>query len=133
MTSRPGILIVDDNAVLAEDMARSLRNMGYDVVGSVSSGEEAVQVAEATRPDLVLMDIVLQGGIDGMEAAKRIVTRPRPGHADYSGGAATGQHGDMRNVLERASARETAARVAAGAVCSQLLARYGITMRSADY
>ena len=65
------------------------------------------------------------------EAGKRLVTRPRPGHADYSGGAATDQHGDMRNVLERASARETAARVAAGAVCSQLLARYGITMRSA--
>jgi chorismate synthase len=69
--------------------------------------------------------------VDAEEAAKRIVTRPRPGHADYSGGAATGQHGDMRNVLERASARETAARVAAGAVCSQLLARYGIAMRSA--
>jgi len=69
--------------------------------------------------------------VNAEEAAKRLVTRPRPGHADYSGGAATDQHGDMRNVLERASARETAARVAAGAVCAQLLARYGITMRSA--
>ena len=69
--------------------------------------------------------------VDAEEAAKRLVTRPRPGHADFSGGAATDQHGDMRNVLERASARETAARVAAGSICSQLLARYGITMRSA--
>jgi chorismate synthase len=69
--------------------------------------------------------------VDAEQAAKRLVTRPRPGHADYSGGAATDQHDDMRNVLERASARETAARVAAGAVCAQLLARYGVTMRSA--
>jgi len=69
--------------------------------------------------------------IDTEVAAKRVVTRPRPGHADYSGGAATGQLEDMRNVLERASARETAARVAAAAVCAQLLARYGVAMRSA--
>ena len=69
--------------------------------------------------------------VDAEDAAKRLVSRPRPGHADYSGGAATGQLEDMRNVLERASARETAARVAAAAVCAQLLARYGVTMRSA--
>jgi chorismate synthase len=69
--------------------------------------------------------------VDAEASGKRMVTRPRPGHADYSGGAATNQHGDMRNVLERASARETAARVAAGAVCGQLLARYGIGFRSA--
>jgi len=69
--------------------------------------------------------------VDPEEVAKRVVTRPRPGHADYSGGAATDQLEDMRNVLERASARETAARVAAGAVCAQLLARYGVGFRSA--
>jgi chorismate synthase len=69
--------------------------------------------------------------VDAERSAKRVVTRPRPGHADYAGGAATDQHGDMRNVLERASARETAARVAAGAVCAQLLVRYGIGIRSA--
>ena len=69
--------------------------------------------------------------VDPEKAARLAVTRPRPGHADYSGGAATDQLGDMRNVLERSSARETAARVAAGAVCGQLLARYGVSMRSA--
>jgi len=68
---------------------------------------------------------------DAEQSQKRAVTRPRPGHADYSGGAATDQFGDMRNVLERASARETGARVMAGAVCAQLLARYGIVFRSA--
>jgi chorismate synthase len=69
--------------------------------------------------------------VDAEAAAKRAVTRPRPGHADYSGGAATDQLADMRNVLERSSARETAARVAAGSVCSQLLERFGVAMRSA--
>jgi chorismate synthase len=69
--------------------------------------------------------------VDLEKAARLAVTRPRPGHADYSGGAATDQLADMRNVLERSSARETAARVAAGAVCGQLLARYGVSMRSA--
>ncbi|MFV2073166.1 MAG: chorismate synthase [Thermoanaerobaculales bacterium] len=69
--------------------------------------------------------------VDPKAAAQRAVTRPRPGHADYSGGAATDQLADMRNVLERASARETAARVAAGAVCAQLLARIGVSIRSA--
>jgi len=68
---------------------------------------------------------------DAEQMAKRAVTRPRPGHADYAGGAATDQLGDMRNVLERASARETGARVLAGAVCGQLLERYGVAMRSA--
>ncbi len=67
---------------------------------------------------------------DGDQSAKRAVTRPRPGHADFSAGIATDQLDDMRNVLERASARETAARVAAGAVCAQLLSRYGISLRS---
>jgi chorismate synthase len=67
---------------------------------------------------------------DADQVVKRAVTRPRPGHADLSGGAATDQLADMRNVLERASARETAARVAAGAVCAQLLGRYGIEFRS---
>jgi chorismate synthase len=68
--------------------------------------------------------------VDPEAAAQRAVSAPRPGHADLAGGLATDQLGDLRNVLERASARETAARVAAGAVCSQLLGRYGIRMRS---
>lgn len=67
---------------------------------------------------------------DEAEVNKVRRTAPRPGHADFSAGAATDQLEDMRNVLERASARETAARVAAGAVCAQLLARYGIELRS---
>jgi len=68
--------------------------------------------------------------VDRAAAAARRVTAPRPGHADLSGGLGTAQTDDLRNVLERASARETAARVAAGAVCAQLLGRYRICLRS---
>jgi chorismate synthase len=53
-----------------------------------------------------------------------VVTRPRPGHADLAGAVKYG-HDDIRNVLERASARETAARVGAGAIARQLLAQVG--------
>lgn len=53
------------------------------------------------------------------------VTRPRPGHADLAGGLKYDCH-DLRDILERASARETAARTAAGAVCKRLLAQVGI-------
>ena len=56
---------------------------------------------------------------------KRRVSRPRPGHADLNG-AIKYDHRDMRNVLERSSARETAARVAVGAVARQLLHHCGI-------
>ncbi|WP_181398974.1 chorismate synthase [Apilactobacillus timberlakei] len=57
----------------------------------------------------------------------RKVTRPRPGHADLVGGMKY-NHRDFRNVLERSSARETAMRVAIGAICKQLLSQLGITI-----
>lgn len=56
---------------------------------------------------------------------RRQVTKPRPGHADLNG-ALKYNHRDMRNILERSSARETAARVAAGSVAKQLLREIGI-------
>jgi chorismate synthase len=57
------------------------------------------------------------------------VTRPRPGHADLAGAIKYG-HRDIRNVLERSSARETTARVAVGAVCKRLLREFGISVLS---
>ena len=67
---------------------------------------------------------------EGAGGARRApVTRPRPGHADLAGAAKHG-HADVRNVLERASARETAARVAAGAIARQLLEHVGIAIAS---
>ena len=58
-------------------------------------------------------------------ARRAAVTRPRPGHADLAGGLKYGRD-DLRDVLERASARETAARVAAGAVARAILTRFGV-------
>lgn len=60
-----------------------------------------------------------------LEEVKRKITRPRPGHADLNGAVKYG-HRDMRNVLERSSARETTVRVAAGAVAKKLLSSLGI-------
>jgi chorismate synthase len=59
----------------------------------------------------------------------RIVSRPRPGHADLAGGQKFGAR-DLRDILERASARETAARVACGALAKQLLENFGIEIKS---
>lgn len=66
------ILIVDDEVVVAEDIRRQLRALGYFVVGVVSSGSEAVRLAEEHRPDLVLMDIKLKGPMDGIDTARTI-------------------------------------------------------------
>lgn len=63
--------------------------------------------------------------IEGSDEEKRRVHRPRPGHADLNGGLKYDLK-DLRNVLERSSARETAARVAVGAIARQLLAEFGI-------
>jgi chorismate synthase len=66
---------------------------------------------------------------DARGARRAPVTRPRPGHADLAGIAKYGRE-DVRDILERASARETAARVAAGAIARQLLARAGVRLTS---
>jgi chorismate synthase len=66
---------------------------------------------------------------DAGGAKRGPVTRPRPGHADLAGGAKY-ERDDLRDILERASARETAARVAAGALARQLLARAGVRLSS---
>jgi chorismate synthase len=68
--------------------------------------------------------------VDPEAAARRRLTAPRPGHADLAGAWKFAHTDDLRNVLERASARETAARVAAGAVCKQLLSACGVRIRS---
>jgi chorismate synthase len=67
--------------------------------------------------------------MDPITGKGKPLTNPRPGHADYAG-ALKYRHRDLRNVLERASARETAMRVGLGAICAQLLEALGITTRS---
>ncbi|MBW2636353.1 MAG: PAS domain S-box protein [Deltaproteobacteria bacterium] len=69
------ILVVEDEGIIAKDIRKMLENLGYDVFAVVSSGEDAVKKAAETHPDLVLMDIVLEGDMDGVEAAEQIRNR----------------------------------------------------------
>jgi putative two-component system response regulator len=66
------ILIVEDEWVIADQLCRNLEDFGYRVCPVVSSGDEAITKADAERPDLILMDIVLKGRMDGIEAASHI-------------------------------------------------------------
>jgi len=69
------IMIVEDEIVVAMELESQLLSMGYDVVGIVGYGEEAISKAEEVKPDLILMDIKLAGKIDGIEAAEIIHRR----------------------------------------------------------
>lgn len=66
------ILIVEDERIVAEDLKRLLLKMGYGVTGIVASGEEALQSVQSQKPDLVLMDIRIQGPQDGIEVAEHL-------------------------------------------------------------
>ena len=68
----PSILIVEDEAIVAEDLANKVRQLGYAVAGTTMTGEEAVELVRQLRPSLVLMDIRLAGAMDGIAAAKAI-------------------------------------------------------------
>lgn len=70
--SKAKVMIVEDESIIAEDIADSLESIGYSIVGIVSSGEEAIVLAGKLQPDLVLMDIMLQGEMDGIAAAEQI-------------------------------------------------------------
>jgi PAS domain S-box-containing protein len=67
------IFIVEDERIVAEDLKRMLERLGYNVVGSAASGDEAIKKVEASKPHLVLMDIRLQGALDGVDVAEHMV------------------------------------------------------------
>jgi PAS domain S-box-containing protein len=69
------ILVVEDERIVAEDIKTKLEHVGYAVAGIASSGEGSIKKSEKYRPDLVLMDIVLEGKMDGIEAAAQILSR----------------------------------------------------------
>jgi len=73
--ARANILVVEDESIVAMDIQERLRGLGYAVSAVASSGEEAIQKAAETHPDLVLMDIMLKGDMDGVEAAEQIRAR----------------------------------------------------------
>ena len=75
MAQKTRVLVVEDEAIVATDIRKILDNLGYEVVGTASSGKTAIQKAKENKPDLVLMDIVLKGKMDGIEAAEQIRQR----------------------------------------------------------
>lgn len=74
--SKTKILIVEDESIVAMDIKHRAEGLGYQVTDVTPSGEEALELVRKNRPDVILMDIVLKGKIDGIEAAQRI-------HDDY--------------------------------------------------
>ncbi len=69
------ILIVEDEQLVADDLRETLEYLGYAVLALVATGEEAILLVESLQPDLVLMDICLEGEMDGIEASHQILSR----------------------------------------------------------
>ena len=131
---------------IAIDLAR--RQLGYGRGRRMAIEKDRAEILSGVRHGLTLgspiamqirnrdwtnwqhtMSVEANPPDDTPGARRAAVTRPRPGHADLSAGLKYG-HDDLRNILERASARETAARVAAGGVARALLKRFGIEVSS---
>jgi CheY-like chemotaxis protein len=66
------ILIVEDELLIAKNLANKLKKLEYDIVKIVSSGQAAIEFVNSTIPDLILMDIAIKGNIDGIETASKI-------------------------------------------------------------
>ena len=64
--SKARVLVVEDEAIVAMETAKSLQNLGYEVISTVNSGDVAIKKAEDENPDIILMDIRIQGDKDGM-------------------------------------------------------------------
>ncbi|MFP5220876.1 MAG: response regulator [Acidobacteriota bacterium] len=69
------IMIVEDEVIAAMATARMLQKLGFDVCGNVSSGEEALLAFEGKCPDIIIMDIRLDGELDGIETTRRMKMR----------------------------------------------------------
>ena len=70
--SKKNILVIEDEAIVSKDIQQSLKKLGYNIVGSAATGEKAVELALESKPDLVLMDIMLKGEMSGIDAAEKI-------------------------------------------------------------
>ncbi len=76
---KPRLLIVEDEAIVAMDMQQQLEDRGYDICGIADSARIAVDMARQLTPDLVLMDVVLKGPVDGVQAAAELgASHPTP-------------------------------------------------------
>ena len=118
-----------DQAAIDHDMKR--RQFGHGRGPRMKFEPDQVELLSGVRRGKTLgSPVALQiANKDASIDRLPVVTQPRPGHADLTGAMKYG-HADIRNVLERASARETAARVAIGAICRQLLSPLGVELAS---
>jgi adenylate cyclase len=72
MNNAARILIAEDENIIAKDIERTLKKLGYEVVGSVRSGEQLLEQYTSSNPDLILMDINLEGKLSGIDVSKEI-------------------------------------------------------------
>src|SRR5258706_2517099 len=142
VTGLPAGLRIDP-ALVDRDLAR--RQHGYGRGGRMKIEKDAVRFTGGLRGGETIggpvsfeianldhdggKDVMGPISVDPEAARKRRLTSPRPGHADLAGGLKYGRR-DLRDILERASARESAARVAAGALFKAVLASFGAELRS---
>lgn len=70
--SKTNVLVVEDENIVSKDIQHSLKKLGYNVVGAASTGEKAITLAHEHKPDVVLMDIMLKGDMNGIETASKI-------------------------------------------------------------
>lgn len=70
--AQTNVLVVEDESIVSKDIQHSLKKLGYNVVGAAATGEQAVKLAVETQPDIILMDIMLKGEMNGIEAADSI-------------------------------------------------------------
>jgi len=121
------------------------RQQGYGRGGRMKIEKDAVDILSGVRHGKALgspialtienkdfenwQDVMSVESLTAEPKNPRTVTRPRPGHADLAGGQKFATR-DLRDILERSSARETAARVACGAIAKQLLAAFGVEIKS---
>src|SRR5580765_7113748 len=69
------ILIVEDEGIVAADLEDRLKRLGYTVVAKAASGQKALEEVARLRPDLVLMDIIIEGPMDGVQTAEQIIAQ----------------------------------------------------------
>ena len=68
---KASVLVVEDESIVSKDIQYSLKKLGYEVVGSASTGAKAVELALDLKPNVILMDIMLKGDMSGIEASAK--------------------------------------------------------------
>jgi DNA-binding NarL/FixJ family response regulator len=93
------VMLVEDEVIVAWDIAETVKRLGYEIIGMADTAEQAVRLAEQLAPDVILMDIRLNGALDGIEAARLIRERTGRGVIYLTA------HADLA-TMERAAATE---------------------------